>query len=47
MSDQAAELARLERENKRLQTENAALHRFCAQLSEIIDRLTAEKRRKA
>jgi hypothetical protein len=41
-----SDLARLERENRRLLIENAALERFCGQLSEIIDRLSAEKRRK-
>jgi hypothetical protein len=46
LSPPREDLARLERENRRLLIENAALERFCGQLSEIIDRLSAEKRKR-
>jgi regulator of replication initiation timing len=42
----AVSVAAVLEENKKLKIENAALEKFCGQLSEIIDRLSAEKRRK-
>jgi len=39
------ELARLTKENTQLKIKNAALEKFCGQLSEIIDRLMAAQRK--